>query len=118
MTYKINGTDLTLQPETGQWNAQRSSYGTDGGGHGIFPRAHTFEMKWSFMSMAEFNQLYNFYLTTSVTGTAVAMLPEYGAATYQFREYSGTVLQEPESGAFFEEYVSDVRLVINRIIVA
>jgi len=116
MTYKVNGTDLILQPETGQWNAQRSSYGTDGGGHGIFPRAHTFELKWGFMSASEFSQLYSFYLTTSVTGTATVDLPEYGAATYQFRSYSGTILQEPEIGNFFEGYYSDVRLIVNKII--
>ena len=118
MTYKVNGTDLSLQPETGQWNANRNTYGVDGGGHGIFPRAHSFEMKWGFMSSSEFSQLYNFYLITAVTGTVVVTLPEYAAASYQFRDYSGVILQEPEVGVYFEEYVSDVRLIVNKIITA
>lgn len=116
MTYKVNGTEFTLQPETGQWNASRSPYGVSGGGQGIFPRAKTFELKWGFMSPSEFSQLNNFYLSTSVTGTATVDLPEYGATTYVFKSYSGTVLQEPETGNFFEGYYSDVRLIINKII--
>jgi hypothetical protein len=116
MSYKVNGTEFTLQPETGQWNAQRSSYGTSGGGHGIYPRAKTFELKWGFLSASEFNQLLNFYLITSSTGTVVMDLPEYGSSTYQFKSYSGTIIQEPETGSFFEGFYSDVRIIVNQII--
>jgi hypothetical protein len=114
MPYKINGTDLTLQPESGQW-VTREKYGVDGSGHSVVPRLRKFELSWGFVSMSEYQQIENFYSTVSVTGTAVVTLPQWNASAYQFYDYSGCVIQPPEQGVFFEEYVSNVRLIISNI---
>lgn len=111
MTYRLNGVDLALQPETAHWNS-RESFGMDGGGHPVYPRNRTFEMRWGFMSMSEFNQLMSFY---SPTGTVVATLPRWNSTPYAFYDYTGCTMAEPEVGDFFEEYVSEVRLVIMRV---
>ncbi len=113
MSYAINGTSLILQPEQGQWNT-RESYGIDGNGHSIYPAIRAFELQWSFMSTDEFKQVNDFYLS-AITGTVVASLPKIGATPYAFFDYSGCVMNDPEVGAFFETYVSDVRLVISSI---
>jgi hypothetical protein len=114
MPYKINNTDLTLQPEEGAWES-RKDYGIDGAGHKIYPRAREFQMRWSWMSASEFQQIQNFYLSAQ-TGTVTATLPQYGGSTYNFVTYSGCVLDEPQVGSFFEEYVSDTTLIIKSIV--
>lgn len=113
MPYQINGTDLTLQPEMGAW-VNRQGYGKDGSGHEVYPRNRQFELRWGFISIADFQQLRNFYEAVT-TGTVVVSLPQFGAASYSFYSYSGCVLREPEVGAYFEEYLSDVRLIVTNI---
>ena len=114
MTYKINGTSITLQPESGEW-ADRNQIGIDGNGHAIYPSLREFQMKWSFMSASEFNQLKGFFDAVGTTGSAVVSLPKYGDTTYNFYDYSGCVLREPEAGEDFEQYVSGVQLLVVKI---
>lgn len=114
MTYKINGTELTLQPETGNWR-DRESIGATGNGHQIYSSVREFEMRWGFMSMSEFNELHGLYSALGTTGTAVVELPEYAGSAWSFREYSGTVLQEPGASNFFEKHVSNVRLIVSKV---
>lgn len=114
MTYKINGTAITLQPETGQWVTQEP-IGTDGNGRAIYPAPREFEMKWGLMSMSEFAQIKTFFSSVGATGTVSVDLPEYGASSWQFRTYSGCVLSQPEMSAFFEEYINDVRLIVRKV---
>jgi hypothetical protein len=114
MTYKINNTDLTLQPETGQW-VTRDKFGIDGAGHSIVPRLRKFEIHWGFLSMSEYQQVENFYDSVSATGTVVATLPQWNASSFTFYDYSGCVLHPPEHGVFFEGFISDVRLIISNI---
>lgn len=114
MTYKINGTTLTLQPETGRWS-KRDEIGVDGNGHAVYPAFREFEMHWGFLSASEFQEIQDFYNSIGNTGTAVVSLPQYGASSYTFYDYSGCVLREPEVGVFFEEYVSDVRLLVIKV---
>lgn len=113
MPYKINGTQLTLQPETGAW-VGRQDFGLDGGGHPVYPRNRQFELRWGFMSASEFKEIRDFYQAVT-TGTVVVTLPQFGAATYTFYDYSGCTLREPEVGTYFEEYVSEVRLLVMNI---
>ena len=113
-SYIINGTTLSLQPASGKWN-DRQSIGIDGNGHAVYPGNREFEMSWEFMSTSEFNQLRTFYLAIGNTGTAVVNIPEYAASTWVFKEYSGTVLREPEAGQYFEQYVSSVKMLIVKI---
>jgi len=114
MTYKINGSAITLQPAEGQWK-DRESIGVDGNGHAVYSGKREYEMRWGFMLASEFNQLVTFFNTVGNTGTAVVSLPQYGASSYAFYDYTGCVLREPESGDFFEQYVSDVRLLVVKI---
>lgn len=114
MTYIINGTSLTLQPESGRW-IDRDGIGVDGNGHAVYSGVREFEMQWGFMSMSEWNELYGLFVAIGNTGTAVVSLPSYANSSWAFREYSGTVLREPEVGEFFETHVSNVKLLIVKI---
>lgn len=114
MTYIINGTTLDLQPESGEWQ-NRDTIGTDGNGHPVYSSVREFEMKWGFMSMNQFKEIRDLYNNTGVTGTSVVSLPRYGWSSWEFREYSGTVLHEPRAGQYFEQYVSDVSLLVVKI---
>lgn len=100
MPYKINGTELTTQPTTGRW-MPRTSLGIDGNGHTIYAGVREYELKWQLVNVSDYNQLITFFTTIGNTGTAVVELPKFGGATYTFQEYSGCVLREPESNAYF-----------------
>lgn len=113
-SYAFNGTNLTLQPSEGVWN-QRDSLGIDGGGHPIYPAKRTFELKWGLISVSDLQQIINVYNTVQNTGTASVDLPQFGAAGYQFKTYSGCTLNEPQVGAYFNEYVADTSLLILNI---
>lgn len=110
-TYAFAGVDLTLQPTVGRWMG-RADYGIDGGGHPVYSQYRDFEMEWNLVSPSEAQQIIGIYNTVSNTGTVVSCLPEYGAADYQFKNYSGTTLKEPEFGDYFNGYISSVKLLI------
>ncbi len=112
--YSINGTTLALQPTSGEWK-DREAIGVDGNGHTVYSGYREFEMKWGFMSMSEFNELHGLFTAIGNTGTAVVSLPTYAGASWAFTEYSGTVLQEPKAGQYFEQYVGDVNLLVVKI---
>ena len=114
MTYKINGSTITLQPTQGSWD-KRESIGIDGNGHAVYSALREFEMRWGFMSMSEFQEMQNFYDSIGNTGTAVVSLPQYGASSWTFYDYTGCVLREPEVGEYFKQYVSDVRLLVVKV---
>lgn len=113
-SYAMNGTNLSLQPTEGKWNTP-DQYGFDGGGHPILSSFRTFELSWGLISTSDLAQLNNFFNSVSNTGTIAVDIPEWGASQYKFRRYSGTVLSPLEVGAYFQEYVQDVRLLILRI---
>jgi hypothetical protein len=114
-SYAFNGSNLTLQPETGQWQ-ERDSFGIDGAGHPIYSRVRSFELVWGLVSMSELNQITTFYNQVQNTGTCSVDLPKWGDSQYLFTTYSGATLQEPTVGTYFETYVQDVRLVILNIL--
>lgn len=111
-TYAINTNDLC--PETARW-IPKSPLGIDGNGHPIYSAVKEFEMTWGLISMSDFNTLYQSYVLVSNTGTITADLPEWGASDFRFRRYSGTIIHEPETGEFFTNHVSNVRLLITNI---
>lgn len=113
-SYAIQGTDLTLQPTTGRWQS-KDALGLDGAGHPIYPAFKNFEASFQLMSISDFNQLYTFFLSVSNTGTVAVDLPQFSAADYRFNRYSGCILHEPSVGEYFNEYVTDVRLLITNI---
>lgn len=114
MTYKINGTSLTLQPTEGKW-VDRETIGTDGNGRPVYAAPREFEMKFNLSSSSDWSQMRNFFLAVGSTGTVTVDLPEYGASTYQFRTYSGCILSEPTTGPYFEEHIQDFKLLVSRI---
>lgn len=113
-TYALNGTDLTLSPTEGKWEA-KSIIGRDGEGRPIYSSLGDFTMTWGLMSTSEFKQLNDVYEYVSNTGTVVADLPKWGDADYIFYSYSGTIVNRPTAGAYFVGYVSDVQLVVSSI---
>lgn len=114
MTYKVNGTTLTTQPESGEWK-ERDEIGKDGNGRPIYASPREFEMKWGLVSMSDWAQLRTFFQSVGATGTVVVELPQYGASSWTFYAYSGCILSEPQLGVFFEEYISDARLIVSKI---
>lgn len=112
--YKINGTTLDIQPQYGEWR-EREEIGRDGNGRPIYPAPREFEIKWGLISMSEWNQLQTFFGSVGATGTSVVDLPKYSGPSWLFQSYSGCILSEPIVGQFFEEHVSDVRLLVSKI---
>lgn len=113
-TYAFGNTDLTLQPTTGKW-VERPNYGIDGGGHPVYSLYRSFELTWDLISTSDVNQIISFYNTVSNTGNIVACLPEWNNVNYQFKNYSGTTLQEPTVETYFQGYVQTVKMIILRI---
>ena len=113
-TYAINNTDLTLQPTEGKW-VERTNYGLDGGGHSVYAQNRKFQMEWVLISTSDAKQIIDFYNAVGNTGTVVSCLPKWGDVDYTFYNYSGTVLQEPEVGAYFQGYIESVKMLIVNI---
>jgi hypothetical protein len=114
MTYKIQGVELLIQPTSGNWLA-RNAVGMDALGHSIYPPYRQFQMQWDLMSPTGTQQLQNYFSLVNNTGTANVDLPQYGAGDYQFRTYSGCILQEPEWNVYFSEYITRVTMLVTRI---
>lgn len=110
-TYAFNGTSFTLQPTTGKW-VERTQYGIDGGAHPVYATPRSFEITWQLINVDELQQIINFYNLVSNTGTVVTCLPQWGAADYRFKNYSGTTLQEPMVGEYFQGYIQSVTLLV------
>lgn len=113
-SYAINGSDITIQPTSGQWKP-RDPLGVDGNGHFVYPPYREFEMSWGLLSPSDTNQLQNFFASIGNTGTAVVDLPKYANISYTFYSYTGCVLQEPSFGIFFTEHQTDITLLITKI---
>lgn len=110
-TYAFDNVDLTLQPTTGKWT-ERTNYGTDGGGHPVYSQVRNFELRWELISTNDAKQIIDVYNTVSNTGTTVACLPEWGNLDFEFVNYSGCTLREPEAGEYFQGWIQDFRLLI------
>lgn len=112
--YKVNGTEFLIDPTIGNW-VPRNVFGVTGHGHPIYSGVRVYEIQWSVLTPEQFNQLQTWFNQVSITGTAVVTLPQYGAATYTFYDYSGCVLQEPEMIRYFSEHQLDVRMLVTNI---
>ena len=113
MTFKINGTTIA-QPEQEGW-LSRDILGIDGNGKPIYPAIRDFEFRWGLMSLSDFCELQTLYNTQGTTGTVVVELPYFCTGSWTFQPYSGTIMREPQPGRFFEEYYTDVYLLITGI---
>lgn len=110
-SYGFNGIDLTLQPSTGKW-MERTDYGFDGNGHPIYSQFRQFELKWELISTNDAQQIISLYNTVGNTGTLTSCLPDWGNANFTFRNYSGTTLQDPTVGEYFQGYIQSVTLLV------
>lgn len=113
-SYALNGTNLTLQPSSGMWDA-KEIVGYDGSGRPIYPAVAEFTLSWDLVPTSDLKQLIDFYDYVSNTGSVVADLPKWGDNDYMFYSYSGTFPNRPTVGAYFVGYVTDVKMVINNI---
>jgi hypothetical protein len=113
-TYSIQGTDLSLQPTTGDW-VERDTLGIDGGGHPIYPAGRSFELTWQLINASDLSQVISFYNQVQNTGTVAVDLPAWGLAPYQFVRYSGCTLGEPEVGQYFTDHTQEIRLLIYNV---
>ena len=116
MTYKISGTTLTLQPTTGKW-LPRKILDIDGENRAIYEPTYSFEMTWDAISPSDFDQLRDFWVDISSTGNLSADLPGKDQSAYTFVTYSSVVVDEPESGEFFQKHLLRVRMMIRNITV-
>jgi len=114
MTYKINGTEITLQPTIGRW-LSRDILGIDGNGHAIYPGVYQFELQWQLEDVSEYYQLLSFFDGLTATGTVVVDLPKLRSSTYTFYAYTGCVIQEPDFGGYFTEHTKQVKLLVTNI---
>lgn len=113
-TFAFNGVTGS-QPTTHGW-VHKEMIGVDGNGVAIYPRFSSYEMMWDFLSTDEFNQIYSAYSVQGTTGSTVSSLPKWNTSPYQFYAYSGTILREPEYKDWFQNFYTDVRLLIVRIL--
>lgn len=113
-SYAINGTEITIQPTSGQW-MPREPLGVDGNGHFVYSPFREYEMTWGLLDTSEANQLQNFFNSLGNTGTVIVDLPKYADLAYEFFSYTGCVLQEPSFGTFFVEHYSNVSLLVIKI---
>ena len=114
-SYAVNTTGLTLQPTVGKW-ISRDVIGVDGNAHAVYPTPRGFELNWQLVSVAEFQQIENFFNTISATGSVTVDIPEWNAPEYRFQRYSGVVLNEPEFENYFNGYIESVRLLLVNIV--
>lgn len=114
MTYKIQGTELLIQPTSGRW-MPRESLARDGWGHNVYPGVYQFEMVFGLEFPSGTAQLQDFFDSVNVTGTAVVDLPRYNYPTYEFFSYSGCVIDEPTFERYFTEHQTSVKLLISNI---
>lgn len=113
-SYAVGNVNFTLQPTKGNWEG-RGNLGFDGNGHPIYPSVRSFEIQWDLIHPTDAKQLIDSYNTISNTGTLVFDLPEYGNANYLFKSYSGCTIQEPTFGDYFQGYLMNGKLTINRV---
>lgn len=108
---QFNGTGLTIPPTTAGWSPQ-DALGFNGWGQGVYPAFREFHMEFN---LTDQNQLYELItlFTQTLTGTIVARLPAWSSNSFSYRDYSGTIVRQPEFTEYFnEEYVSQIKIVL------
>lgn len=113
-SYRINGTDLLMQPTSGKW-MPRPELGIQGDGHAVYPGVREFEMRFNLQSPGEYNQLINWFDAHQPSGTVVVDLPRFGYNIYDFYSYTGCVIREPEMNEYFNENHTEVVLLVTNI---
>jgi len=112
-TFALNGTTIA-QPTDHHW-IERDKLGDDGNGVAVYVTPRQYELKWDFIDTEEFGTIYSQFQAQGVTGSVVASLPKWNTNPYQFYAYSGTIMRELTYDGWFQNYYSNVRLLIVRI---
>lgn len=110
----LNGSVFSQQPSEHGWDV-REEIGIDGNGIAIYPAVRQYNMKWDLIDTDVWNEMYAFFLAQNVTGTVVATLPKFNTTPYQFYNYSGCVIRELTYENWFQNYYTNVKLLIVRI---
>lgn len=115
-TFKINGVAFSRQPTNHRW-VNQSPLGISGDGHPSYPAFREYELEFDFATDSEYYAFYSYFSAIGLTGTASVDLPEHPstASTYQFRTYSGTIINQPEYDSYFENYYESAKLLVSRI---
>jgi hypothetical protein len=113
-SYNFDHHGLPTLPTQAHW-VPLEQLDVDGNGHPIYPTVHEFELQWSAMWIADFDALVHLCENMTSTGTVVSTLPEYHANDYQYFNYSGTILQLPKPGQYFEGYILNTTMVISNV---
>lgn len=114
MSYTINGQAFVIEPTSGQW-IEPDIIDVDGNGHPIYSAYTSFELTWSNLSPSGTYQLYQFFRSLHITGSAVVGLPRFGYNSYTYYPYSGCVVYIPNMGKFFYTRTLDVTLTIAKV---
>ena len=113
MTYKINGVQIAC-PTTMTWEDKRE-HGINGNGNPVYGRYRAAQLTWNIMYPEDLELLQRSYMYSQSTGTVAIHLPQYGASTYGFTEYSGCYLEDLQLGEFFEEHYTGVTLIVTKV---
>ena len=111
--YGYNGTTFTLQPTTGRW--MRTLIDMTGDGHPIYADVLQFDMYWQLTSPEDAWEFHKMYSGTYSGQEVTVSLPEYGYPAYQFHNYSGCAVSEPEYNVYFSEQITEVKQTIYNI---
>ncbi len=114
MPYRLNGVDLITPPLDGHW-VDQEVLGVDGNNRRIYPATRMFEMVWSMLSPETFNQIFDQWLALDTTGSIVSELPELGVDPFVFRAYTGTIVDQPIMGEFFQGFYKKVTMLIRNV---
>lgn len=114
MAYSINGSTFVIPPTSGQW-LPPTTVDVDGNGMPVYSAVTAFELTWSNLEPSGTYQLYQFFQSLHITGSAVVSLPRFGYNDYTFYAYTGCVVNMPQMGTYFYENTLDVRLLITKV---
>jgi len=117
-TYKING-NVILTPTTFRWMPQQP-LDVQGDNRPIYSGVRSAELRWQLASYSDWADLQHMYDLIRSTGSAVVQIPAFplsSGSAYAMREYSGVHIAEPETGAIFVEYPTQVVLLVGNIVV-
>lgn len=114
-SFALNGTRFLLSPESSKW-VDKNIIGVDGNGFPIYPTTREYEMSWGLAHPNDVKQFTDAFRVSGFTGTVILDLPEYGADGYNFKSYSGCVIQEVKFGEYFNGYITSVTLLATKII--
>lgn len=115
--WQING-HVVYAPTTGRWLPQRP-IDVQGDNRPIYSAVRAFEMRWVLLSYSEWANLQSLFDAIQASGTVTVRIPTFPTATgsaFGYTTYSGCTLAEPVIGTFFEQYPTDVLLLIGNIV--